>query len=153
LAIDDSGEWWIGSEAGDIETYLRAYVDSEEAYPISAYHGVRCACGGERFRAQRAGDIVRRECAACGASHVVCRKPEDWEEAVDEEQPEAYACVKCGAAETNIGVGFAGYPESPDIDAVKWFYVGVRCAACGVLGCFGDGKVGWGPAVDVYEQA
>jgi hypothetical protein len=30
-------------------------------------------------------------------------------------------------------------PEYGMGPGVKWFYVGVRCASCGVLGCIGDG--------------
>ncbi len=63
---------------------------------------------------------------------------------------EAYACVECGSSEANVIIGFAQY-EDPSIDAVKWFYVGIRCTVCGVLGCFNDGKVGWGPAAQVYD--
>jgi len=153
VAIDDSGDWWIGSEAGDIWPYLRAYTESEAAYRATAYRAVRCACGGDRFRVERTRDIVRRECVACGARQFTCRSAEDWDEAIEDEGAEEHLCVECGGNEVNIGVGFAGYPESPDLDAVKWFYVGVRCTSCGVLGCFGDGKVGRGPAAEVFEQA
>jgi O-methyltransferase domain len=31
-----------------------------------------------------------------------------------------------------VGVGFAGYPKPSKKDGVKWYDVGVRCAACGV---------------------
>lgn len=150
MAIDDSGAWWVGSEAGDIEPYLRAYT--EDSYPMAVFRAVRCSCGGDRFRLERAGDIVRRECVACGLRHFICREAEDWEEAVEEEDPEPYTCVECQGAEVDVGVGFAVY-EGPDADGVKWFYVGARCASCGVLGCFGDGKVGWGPSEEVYRQA
>jgi hypothetical protein len=153
LAIDDSGTWWVGSDTGDIEPYLVAYTQPPDGYPITTFHPVRCACGHDRFRLQRAGDIARRSCAACGTVAYTCRQAEDWEEAADEEDPEAYACVECRCEQANVGVGFAGYGEDHLKDAVKWFYFGVRCAACGVLGCFTDGKVGWGPAVEVYRDA
>jgi hypothetical protein len=153
LAIDDSGTWWVGSEASDIEPYLRAYVESEGSYPVDAFRSVRCACGSDRFRLERAGDIVCRECATCGSRHFVCCQAEDWDEAVEDEGSDAYSCVECRGSQVNVGVGFAGYPKMPKKDGVRWFYVGVRCASCGVLGCFGDGKVGWGPAAEVYRQA
>lgn len=150
MAIDDSGNWWVGSEARDIDTYLRAYTHSESAYPMTAFRLVYCNCGSDRFKVERAVGVSRRQCASCGAQGYPCRGVEDWEEAVEEETPEAYSCVDCQCDEANLGVGFAGYGEA--IDAVKWFYLGVRCAECGVLGCFADGKVGWGPASEVYNQ-
>jgi hypothetical protein len=59
----------------------------------------------------------------------------------------------CGSKQANVAVGFAGYDEDPKLDAVKWFYVGLRCARCGVLCCFNDGKVGRGPAKLVSRRA
>jgi hypothetical protein len=152
VAIDDSGDWWVGSEPGDIEPYLRAYTESEGGYPISVFRGIRCGCGSDRFHLERAGSIARRECAACGSRSFTCRVAEDWEEAAEEEGSESYACARCGGDQADVGVGFAAY-EAPELDAVKWFYVGVRCANCGVLGCFSDGKVGRSPATDAYQQA
>ena len=151
MAIDDSGEWWVGSEAADIETYLAAYTQSEGAYSTTAYRVIICSCGSDRFSLERASEVTRRRCAACGCSGYICRQAEDWEEAEVEEEVEPYLCVHCGCQEANIGVGFTGY-EPLEFDAVKWFFVGVRCADCGILGCFNDGKVGWGPADQVYES-
>lgn len=151
MSIDDSGEWWVGSDPGDIEPYLRAYT--EGAYLISFFRGIRCNCGSDRFRLERAGSLVRRQCAACGSRSFTCGAAEDWEEAVEEEGSEPYSCVECGGDQANVGVGFAAYDEAPELDAVQWFYVGVRCAGCGILGCFGDGKVGRSPAAEVYRQA
>jgi hypothetical protein len=151
MAIDESGKWWIGSEATDIERYLREYTQAEAAYAIDYYLPVVCPCGNNLFNLQRASDIVRRECVVCGDHHFICREPEDWEEAVDDRGAESISCVECNCQDANVGIGFACY--AGDVDGVKWFYVGVRCASCGVLGCFGDGKVGWGPAADVYRKA
>jgi hypothetical protein len=153
VAIDDSGAWWVGSEAEDIEPYLRAYTESEGCYVVSAFRLVHCGCGSNRFRLERAGEIARRECVACGSKAFTCRVAEDWEEAVEEEGAESYTCVECRCEEANIGIGFARYDEAPELDAIKWYYVGVRCVACGILGCFSDGKVGRGPAEEVYQQA
>jgi hypothetical protein len=101
---------------------------------------------------ERAFEVTRRECPACGKSKVICYTIDDWEEAEAEEAVEPFACVVCGCDEANIVIGFAGYDENPELDAVRWIYVGVRCAACGILGSFNDGKVGWGPASKVYQS-
>jgi hypothetical protein len=83
---------------------------------------------------------------------MVCRGVEEWEESEAEEGAEPYSCVDCASQEANVLVGFARYDEAPELDAVKWFYVGVRCAHCGILGCFNDGKIGRSPAADVYKS-
>jgi hypothetical protein len=154
LAIDKSGTWWVGSDTSDIESYLIAFTEPPDGgYSVAAYRAIRCKCGGDPFILERALDIARRSCPSCGAESYTCRSAGDWEEAADEEKPETFECVECKCAQANIGVGFAPYQGSPELDAVKWFYVGVRCVDCGVLGCFADGKVGWGPAAEVYRQA
>jgi len=152
MAIDDSGNWWAGSEPADIHEYLTAFTSSEGNYPTTVFRLVHCACGADIFQLERATDVTRRTCGSCGNSNHICREPADWNEATNEEEPEAYACVECDSCEANIGVGFAHYAGHPEIDGVKWFYVGVRCAACGILGCFNDGKIGYGPACDVYKS-
>jgi hypothetical protein len=153
VAIDDTGEWWVGSEPSDIPTYLAAYTSSEGGYPAEVYRQVKCPCGSEAFRLERAADVARRTCAACGRRSYICREADDWEEAEAEEGAESYACVSCESPEVNIAVGFAGYDGDTGLDAVQWYHVGVRCARCGILGCFSDGKVGRGPAAEVYESA
>jgi hypothetical protein len=76
-----------------------------------------------------------------------------WQEAIHEEKPEPFRCVGCKGRQANICVGFAGYPESPNLHtAVKWFYVGIRCCKCGILRVFNDGKVGRLPAEEVYPE-
>jgi hypothetical protein len=155
MAIDESGEWWIGSEASDIETYLAEYTAAEEAYPATVFHPVACPCGSDRFRLVRAGSITQRTCPSCGQVRYICRdgQPIHWEEATEEETPEPYSCISCDGDVADVCLGFAGYPEAPELDAVKWFYVGVRCHQCGVLGCFNSGKVGRGPkAAAVFSQ-
>ncbi|MFO0965653.1 MAG: hypothetical protein U0793_08730 [Gemmataceae bacterium] len=151
MAIDDSGEWWVGSEPADIQPYLAALTKAEGGYVATAFRQIRCPCGSDRFELLRASDVTLRTCASCGSSKFICREAEDWEEAEADEGAEAYSCVECEAKEANITVGFALYDQNPEIDAVKWFYVGVRCSECGILGCFNDGKVASGPADDVYD--
>jgi ribosomal protein L37E len=152
MAIDDSGEWRVGSEATDIQEFLAAFTQSEGSYPTKSFRLVRCSCGSERFNLARAAEVTRRTCAACGFATFICRRAEDWEEAEAYDAVEPYSCVECDAKEANVVVGFAGYDENPEIDGVKWFYVVVRCAECGILGCFNDGKVGRCPAAEVYES-
>jgi hypothetical protein len=155
MAIDDSGDWRTGSEASDIELYLTEYTASEEAYPATAFHPIACPCGSDQFQLVRAGSITRQSCSGCGQVRIICRDgdPIHWEEAIGEENPEPYACVACHGDAANVYLGFAGYAEKPDLDAVKWFYVGVRCCGCGVLGCFNSGKVGRGPmAAEIFRQ-
>ena len=127
MAIDDSDEWGRLQIRGVSEPYLRAYTESEGRYPVSFFRGIRCDRGSDRFRLERAGSIVRRQYAACRSRSFTCRAAEDWEEPA-EEGSEPYSRAECGGEQAYVGIGFAAYEEAPQLDAVKWFYVGVRCA-------------------------
>jgi hypothetical protein len=100
--------------------------------------------------------MTQRTCAACGQVGYISRGTvvlAAWEEAIHEEQPLPFCCVWCEGDEANLCVGFAGYLEAPHLPptAVKWFHVGIRCCACGILSGFNDGKVGRsGP--EVYAE-
>ena len=153
MAIDDSGKAWHGDCPADVAAYLAEYTASEEVYPATAFRAIRCPCRSIKFRVQRAGEVTLRVCPACKRRKFICRLASDWEEAAEEEGVEPYRCTGCGAAQANITVGFAGYPEAPALDAVKWFYVGLRCVRCGELCCYNGGKVGRGPARLVYRRA
>ena len=63
----------------------------------------------------------------------------------DQEGEDKYFCEECMGETAHLCLGFAGYPEAPNLDAVKWFYLGARCCECGLDECFNDGKVGRGP--------
>jgi hypothetical protein len=100
----------------------------------------------------RACELTQRICAACGKVGYILAHEEDWEEAAEEEEGvEDFECPECGAMVVNVGVGFAGYEGRPEIDAVKWAPVGVRCIVCGSLAYVNDKKVAWGPAAEVYK--
>jgi hypothetical protein len=153
VAIDDSGEAWHGDDPADVAAYLAEYTASEEAYPATAFRAIRCPCRSIKFRVERAGEVTRRLCPSCKRSKFICRAAEDWAEAVAEEEVERYRCTGCESTQANVTVGFAGYPESPELDAVKWFYIGLRCVRCGELCCYNNGKVARGPARQMYRQA
>ncbi len=158
MVIDDSGEWWTGSEPSDIKTYLAEYTAGANSYPATAFLAVTCSCQSDRFRISRARSSTQRTCVDCGQVAYISRSGDSsgWDEAIDyEEIPDPYACAACSGDQVNVCVGFAGYANHPGSrgkkksassvpDAVLWFYVGVRCIECGTLGCFNDGKVGRG---------
>jgi len=136
VTIKKSKKWWIGSESADMHEYLKAF--SANSYPIDQFRLAQCRCSAEVFflEADRDGGVAQRKCAGCQTSHFICDSEQFWAES----EPESWYCLKCQSKSTNVGVGFVTYPDSPN--AVKWIYLGVRCAECGLLGCFADWKVG-----------
>ncbi|MBL8799098.1 MAG: HNH endonuclease, partial [Planctomycetia bacterium] len=122
--------------AGTLAQYLARYTAEEQAYPATAFYPVACACSSDRFTLDRAGTVTRRTCIGCEQVRFIDRfgTGDGWLEAVEDQEGEdedAYFCAACAGDQAHVCLGFAGYPEAPELDAVKWFYVGVRCAACG----------------------
>jgi hypothetical protein len=137
--------------ASTLAEFLAQYTAAEEAYPATAFLPLTCPCGSDHFRLARAGSSTQRTCSRCGAVRTIARFGDSagWEEAVQYgEGEESFYCTGCGADKASVCLGFAGYPEAPGVDAVKWFYVGVRCCVCGRDECFNDGKVGRGPMAE-----
>ena len=127
--------------------FLAAYTADEEAYPATAFWPVSCLCGSDHFRLTRVRSTTRRTCTRCGTVRYIARFGDDcgWEEALqDGADGEEFYCTGCGGDRASVCLGFAGYPEVPGLDSVKWFFVGVRCCECGLDECFNDGKVGRG---------
>jgi hypothetical protein len=145
MAIDKSRKWWIGSEPGDLKEYLDAY--SEENYPIHEFRLARCKCGSKSFRLEFDGEEggARRTCPKCSKSQFLCDSEEYWEDA----EPEPWSCIECQSDNCNVAAGFALYE---DLQNIKWLYVGVRCAECGVLGCCAEWKVGYDPSLQLMDQ-
>ncbi len=67
MAIDTSGEWWRGTDAGDIDGYVEALVNSNGGYVPSRFAQAICSsCGGAVFRVEADPDqYVRRTCVSC----------------------------------------------------------------------------------------
>ncbi len=145
MAIDTSGDWWVGSDAEDIAGFLENY--SADTYKIDEFRLARCRCCSVNFRLEADDNegVARRTCLQCGRQNFICDSGEYWEDA----EPEVCRCVKCDSDRFNIGIGFSLYENK---QAIKWLYVGVRCAMCGVLGCFAGWKIGYEPSLQLMDQ-
>ena len=91
--------------------------------------------------------VARRTCVACKKPHFICDSEENWSADL---KTRKYECVTCRSKSANVGVGFSTHE---DRSAVRWLYVGFRCASCGVLGCMVDWKVGYEPSLQLLDQA
>lgn len=140
---DESCLWAIELFHEDASSGSKRY-----AFPPTALYPVTCSCGSDIFQLARAGSETERTCAQCGDVRYISRfgDRDGWLEAVEDGRgPERFRCAECASDEARICLAFAGYLETPDLDAVKWFYVAVQCCECDRCACFNDGKVGRGP--------
>ena len=147
VAIDKSGRWWLGDSVDDLKEYLIAYT--EDGYPATEFRISECSCGSIEFFVAHDGEegVARRTCVKCSAEHFLCDSGEFWDDA----SPRRYRCVgKCRSRVANVCVGFA-LAESRD--GIRWINVGVRCTACGVLGCVADWKVDFSPSLHLLDLA
>ena len=142
--IDRSGQWWTGTNAVDVEEYLRSYT--EDGYPATRFEQSRCNCGGDAFRldADRDEGCARRTCAACGLEHFIC----DSGEYADDATLGPVTCP-CSGETFEIVVGFSHHDDGD----IRWISVGVRCVRCGVLGCPVEWKIDYAPSAELYGRA
>ncbi len=145
MSIDTSGTWWVGSEPSDIAGFLVAYAP--KGYEVHELRLAQCNCGSLAFLldADDNESVARRTCTSCASEHFICDSGEYWNDA----EPERLKCIECGSESTNVGVGFSIYP---DRGGIRWLYVGTRCTACGVLGCFAGWKVGTSDSMNLLES-
>ena len=141
MAIDTSGEYWVGSESADIDEYLRSFTS--DGYPADKFVHARCTCGAGQFALLAGADVAQRTCIACAAAHFICDSGEFWDEA----EPEAVGCP-CDGTTYEVAVGFS----HRDDGSIKWITVGVRCVRCGILGAAADWKIDYEPSAHLYDQ-
>jgi hypothetical protein len=123
----------VGDGADDLRAELVRYAQA--SYVPTRFADCVCAeCGAREFLLlidENEGAAVR-VCGTCGADWAIG----DSGEFLDGAELEERECV-CELPLFEITVGVALYEGSDD---VRWLYVGCRCPACGVLGCYGDWK-------------
>ncbi len=129
MTIDDSGEWWRGTEFVDLLEYLDAL--EPEGYPIQKVVEARCTCGDGVFHVhlQPDDELAQTECVACGALTFVADSEQHWDVADDIED---VACP-CGGTTFEVGLGLAIRGDAGE-EWVRWASLGHRCVSCGVLG-------------------
>jgi hypothetical protein len=133
MGLVKRGKYWYGDGQADIRPELLRY-SKRNAYLIDHFADAVCTCGGRLFRLEMddaAGAAVRR-CVSCRKKHAIG----DSADFLDEAELEKYECV-CGEDVFEITVGVSLYEGSED---VRWLYLGCRCPACGLTGCYGDWK-------------
>lgn len=150
MAIDKSGELWVGSDAADIAEYLREA--QAQGYVPDEIRVCKCGCGSTEFKLEADAEegCAQRSCIACGAAHLICDSAEYW----DDSEPAPVACAACGAEDFNLAVGFSLYDAQGDeARDVRWLSVGSRCLSCGTLDLPVDWKVGYGPSHQLLDLA
>jgi len=145
MAIDTSKEWWTGTEASDLNEYLRAY--SAENYALDEFRLAICDCGINLFHLHYHADegVARRTCTSCGTKKFIADSEDNWQEV----RPKRLKCVHCPCVAFNMGVGFSLYDDKQNI---RWIYVGARCPQCGLMGCFAEWKIGYEPSLHLLDK-
>jgi hypothetical protein len=133
MGIYKHGEHVYSDSQADIRTTLLDYSTDIENV-ATHYADAVCSCGSKRFKLMlddNEGAAVRI-CQVCQQSHPIC----DSDAFLEEAELEECICL-CGRTAFEITVGVS---TDDDNDDVRWLFVGCRCIACGLTGCYGDWK-------------
>jgi hypothetical protein len=133
MALRKRGKWWYGDSRADIRHELVRLGTLNEYVPTE-FADAKCSCGSDLLglRVDDEQGAAVRVCAACGLEHPIG----DSAEYLAEAELEQATCV-CGKDVFEVVVGVSLYDGSED---VRWLYIGCRCPACGLTGCYGDWK-------------
>jgi hypothetical protein len=143
--IDKRGEWWRGNSPDDIGEYLRYHEAG--GFPVARVVASICShCAGTVFALAADDDqgYARRICNSCGKSHAML----DSANYEDDAEPRDCRCP-CGCEAFELAVGYALRAD----DEVRWVSIGCRCTSCGILGCYADWKIDYGPTDSLFSSA
>lgn len=132
------GKYWYGKTQADLREELLRYSE-KNGYPIDHFADAVCKCGGRVFTLDLDDiqGVAGRICSACGDEHLMA----DGEEYVEDAELERRECIcEKDLFEITAGVHVYRGPKEVLTEEVRWFYVGCRCANCGLVGCYGDWK-------------
>lgn len=133
MALRKRGKYWYSDSQADVREELARFGELNEYIPTQ-FADAKCKCGSTTFRLRmddNEGAAVR-VCTECNVEHPMG----DSDEYLEDAELEDHGCV-CGEDVFEITVGVSLYDESDD---VRWLYIGCRCTACGLTGCYGDWK-------------
>jgi hypothetical protein len=133
MALRKKGKWWYSDSSADIRDELIRQGKLNEYVPTQ-FADPKCNCGSTTFRllVDDAAGAAIRLCTQCSLEHPMG----DSADYLDEAELQESECV-CGENAFEISVGVSLYDDSDD---VRWLYIGCRCPACGLTGCYGDWK-------------
>jgi hypothetical protein len=133
MALRKKGKWWYGDDQSDIRDEL-VRVGKLNEYVPTQFADAKCTCGNRTFQLAMDEDegVAVRVCSKCDSEHPMG----DSSEYLEDAEPQLSSCI-CGKDVFEITIGVHLYKDSED---VKWLYVGCRCPACGLTGCYGDWK-------------
>lgn len=133
MTLKTLGTYEYGDSQADIREYLAGFSEAN-GYLATEFADAVCICGGNVFRLKADGEagVAIRHCVACGVDHIML----DGAEYLDEADLDDRICV-CGLDRFEITVGVSLYRDSED---VRWMYIGCRCPACGLTGCYEEWK-------------
>lgn len=138
MTLRTEGEFAHGDNHQDLRSELSRFSEGNE-YPIDSFADVRCDCGCDEFRllTDEAAGVAIRHCTGCDQDYLMGDSAEYLEDA----ELGQHECL-CDADVFQITAGVHRYREQDGTlsNDVRWLYIGCRCVACGMLGCYADWK-------------
>jgi hypothetical protein len=139
MALRKNGQYWYGDGPNDVWEYFVAWTkDSGE--PVKHWKQAVCRCKNKVFQVDfdEEPQYLERYCTKCERDVVMFADefadvPDDPDE--EEPNPDLLECI-CGKDHFEVIGVTAPFTTDPDDNSARTFYLGLRCVACGCLGCY-----------------
>lgn len=131
MAPTQIGEHWVGESHDDLQMVLQLFSEEGDK-PVDRFNDVVCECGHDSFRVSidEEAKCAVRTCIECDESHFITQNEKSLEVA------ELNQCdCFCGEQAFQFSAAMTLLSNRHHID---WLYLGLRCTACGVMGCYAD---------------
>ena len=150
MALTKRGQYYYGDTQADLHVEL-ARFSAKNAYPIDYFVDCVCKCGHTQFEfyVDESAGVAGRVCSKCRHQHTMA----DGAQYLKDADPQGIACF-CDTEAFEVTAGVHVYRDAGDVlsDHVRWFYVGLRCPECGLLGCYGDWKNEYQPVEELLKM-
>ena len=157
MPLRQDGDYWYGDGPEDVWDYFVLYHGTTD--PVGNWKQAVCGCGSTCFNIllDRDGEDAERICMVCGHLHRILDDPhmlrssgdpqldEELRMAETESVSSECLCI-CELDEFEVVGVTSPIPGKPV--SANWFYLGLRCVACGCLGCYAE----WHERHDDHEQ-
>jgi hypothetical protein len=134
MTITHRSGYSYGTSVQDLKDEVQRYA-RENAFEVSEFKHHACSCGCQTFRvdSDEKVNVAERICAGCGDAKKIGERA-----SLDISPKMTPNICFCDSSSFNVVSGLSRYPNST---RARWYYIGLLCTSCGMIGVYVDHRV------------